>query len=113
MGDTHKTLKNLRLLQELIKREETLDTFVEATVAKLLDYERERLGAYRKTLRGKLEAFEQQYGLSTTEFCRDFRAGHLGDAMDFFEWSALADIYQDVSKALADVDNAHDGTENP
>ena len=113
MGDTNKTLHNLRLLQELIKREETLDTFVEATVMKLLDYESERLGAYKKTLQGKLEAFEQQYGLRTAEFCHDFRVGRLGDATDFFEWSALADIYQDMSKALADVDNAHDGTEHP
>jgi hypothetical protein len=112
MGDTNKTLQNLRLLQELIKREENLDTFVETTVAKLLDYESERLGAYRKTLQGKLAAFEQQYGLRTAEFCRDFRAGRLGDTMDFFEWSALAEIYQDVSKALAAVDKAHDGIEH-
>ena len=113
MGDTNKTLHNLDLLQELIKREETLDTFVEAMIAKLLDYESERLGAYKQTLQGKLEAFEEQYGLRTAEFCHDFRAGRLGDAVDFFEWLALADIYQDVSKALADVDNTHNGTKHP
>ena len=113
MGDVHKTLRNLQSLQELVKREQALDGFVETTVAKLLDYEMERLAAYRQTVQEKLTVYEQQYGLSTTMFCREFREGRLGDAEDFFEWSALADIYEDVTRTLAEVENSHYGSAHP
>lgn len=113
MVDAQKTLRNLYCLQELVKREEALDALVETTVAKLLDYERGRLKEYQKQLQEKLEAFEKQYGLSTAECSRAFRAGHMGDAMDFFEWSALADLYEDVSRVIAEADKAHDGSQHP
>ena len=112
MADTSRTLKSLHFLQELVKREAVLDDLVESTVAKLLDYEIGKLEERQHGLQEKLRAFEKQYGLSTPEFTRRFREGGLGDAMDFFEWLALAEVCEDISQALAVVGHAHDGSQH-
>ena len=39
-----------------------------------------------KKTRAKLEAFEQQYEMSTVEFVRRFEPGDLGETLDFIEW---------------------------
>lgn len=36
--------------------------------------------------RAKLEAFEKQYKMSTTEFLRRFTPDDLGETLDFIEW---------------------------
>ena len=97
-------LEKLRLLQKLIQEEEAEDEVVEVTVSKLLGYELEKLGRRQNQIREKLTAFEEQYGLKTEEFSRQFREGKLGDEMDFFEWSALADMYRDLSQRLAEAE---------
>jgi hypothetical protein len=39
-----------------------------------------------KLTRAKLEVFEKQYGMSTTEFLRRFKPGDLEETLDFIEW---------------------------
>jgi hypothetical protein len=36
----------------------------------------------------ELNAFEQQYGLTTIEFFARFKAGLMGDSRDFIKWAA-------------------------
>lgn len=44
-------------------------------------------------LEKRLQTFESQYQMSDAEFYRRFRAGELGDAMDFFEWSVFYEMW--------------------
>jgi hypothetical protein len=94
MAMTEQLLKKLQLLQALIEREEMGDEVIEMTISKLLSYELEKLRRRQGQIQAKLTAFEAQYHLIATEFSRKFKEGKMGDAMDFFEWSALADMHQ-------------------
>lgn len=42
--------------------------------------------------------FEKKYGMRTEEFYEKFSAGEIGDDMDFFEWKASKEIYDDLNK---------------
>lgn len=42
----------------------------------------------------ELNAFEQQYGLTTVEFFARFKAGLMGDSRDFVKWASLFEGYQ-------------------
>lgn len=69
------------------------DEALEQSLGKLLQFkledERRRLAEYERDLR----AFEEQYEMSSAEMNEKFESGELGDAMDFFEWSGLYEIY--------------------
>jgi hypothetical protein len=93
------------LLQALIEREEMGDEVIEMTVSKLLSYELEKLRKRQGQIQEKPTAFEAQYNLKTTEFSRKFKEGKMGDAMDLFEWSALADMHQELRERLAEAES--------
>jgi len=42
--------------------------------------------------------FERKYGMETEEFYKKFVSGALGDDMDFFEWKASAEIYDELKE---------------
>ena len=42
----------------------------------------------------ELNAFEQQYGLTTIEFFARYKAGLMGDSRDFIKWAGLFEGYQ-------------------
>ena len=42
--------------------------------------------------------FERKYGMKTGEFYKKFVDGALGDDMDFFEWKASAEIYDELKE---------------
>jgi hypothetical protein len=112
MTATTQILEKLRLLQALVQSEGVGDDVTESTVSKLLSYEIEKLRERQRQLREKLSAFEKQYNLKTEEFSRGFREGRMGDEMDFFEWSALADIDQDLSQRLTEAERiTHDSSD--
>jgi len=100
MVATTQILKKLQLLQELIGEEDRGDEVTEVTISKLLSYELDKLRRRQNQIRERLTAFEEVYSLKTEEFVRQFREGTMGDAMDFFEWAALADMYHEISQRL-------------
>lgn len=65
-----------------------------------------------RTLRSKIEEinqklnnlyenmcyFEKKYGMKTEEFYNQFVSGKLGDDMDFLEWKASAEIYNELKE---------------
>lgn len=69
-------------------------------------------GVVIRTLRSKIEEinqklnnlfenmryFEKKYGMKTEEFYKQFVSGKLGDDMDFFEWKASAEIYNELKE---------------
>jgi hypothetical protein len=42
--------------------------------------------------------FEKKYGMETEEFYKEFLSGALGDDMDFFEWKASKEIYDELKE---------------
>lgn len=44
-------------------------------------------------LENRLKNFESQYQMSSETFYQRFRAGELGDAIDFFEWSVFYEMW--------------------
>jgi len=47
-----------------------------------------------------IHKFEEQYGMESDKFYHRFEAGELGDAMDFFEWSGLYELRQDIIEKI-------------
>ena len=113
MVATTQILKKLRLLQELIREEEVGDEVTDVTISKLLSYEIEKLRGRQSQIHERLIAFEEDHRLKTEEFVRKFRAGTMGDAMDFFEWAALADMYHEISQRLAEAERVSHERSDP
>jgi len=42
--------------------------------------------------------FEKKYGMKTEEFYKKFVSGALGDDMDFFEWKASYEIFNELKE---------------
>lgn len=94
-----RTLDRLRSLEQLYRqgfRSEVIDR----TLDKLLAAEAERVLAERRDLEARLSAYEKQFNISSQEFYRRFRAGELGDEMDFVEWSVFYEMYQVTRQRL-------------
>lgn len=113
MTATTQILEKLQLLQTLVQSEGVGDDVTEATISELLSYEIEKLRERQRQLREKLTALEERYNLKTEEFSRRFREARMGDEMDSFEWSALADIYQDLSQRLTEAERITHGSSDP
>ena len=45
-----------------------------------------------------MKYFEKKYGMKTEEFYKKFTSGKLGDDMDFFEWKASAELYNELKE---------------
>jgi len=45
-----------------------------------------------------LNYFERKYGMKTADFYTKFVSGALGDDMDFFEWKASKEIYDELKE---------------
>lgn len=113
MAVTPPILEKLQLLQALLQSEGMGDDVTESTISKLLSYQIEKLRERQRQIRGKLTTLEERYNLKTDEFCRRFREGRMGDEMDFFEWSALADINQELLQRLTEAERVAHGSSNP
>ena len=113
MVTTTQLLKKLQLLQELIGEEDIGDEVMEVTISNLLSYEIDKLRGRQNQIRERLTAFEEDHRLKTEEFARKFREGTMGDAMDFFEWAALADMHHEISQRLAEAERVSHECSNP
>ena len=57
-------------------------------------------------LQAELQRFEIQYQQTSSEFYQQFQQGELGDAADYFEWSACYDMLQALSACLTTLNAA-------
>ncbi len=74
------------------------EELVDQALAKVIQFEIDRLQQEQRRLKAELAHFEKSYRM-TSEECqeecqRKFDAGELGDAVGFFEWTSLYSIYQ-------------------
>jgi hypothetical protein len=113
MVATTQILKKLQLLQELIGEEDIGDEVTDVTISKLLHYEIDKLRGRQNQIRERLTTFEVGYGLKTEEFVAKFREGTIGDAMDFFEWAALADMDHELSQRLTEAERVSHECSDP
>lgn len=93
-----------RLEQYVAADENAIDQVVEQTLDKLLERETSRLENVKARLETQIAAFEHTYNMPTREFYPRFEQGELGDAMDFFEWSATFEMLQNLEKRLTLLD---------
>ncbi len=94
------TLEKLQSLERLYHhgfRSEVVDRVID----KLLAMEIERAHAERRDLEARLADYERRYDMSSDEFYRRFRAGELGDGMDFVEWSVFYEMVQAIERVEA------------
>jgi hypothetical protein len=99
MTTKEKTLTHLRHLEALYRRGYRSDV-VDRSLDKVLALEKETARRELKELQERLRAFEAQYQLSSQEFYQRFRAGELGDAVDFVEWSIFYEMAESVRERL-------------
>jgi hypothetical protein len=102
MTHTKTTIERLQQLQELYRRGYHSDT-VARFLEKLLSLERAAAERELVALQSRVAEFEQQYGMSSEEFYRRFRAGELGDSADFVEWSVFHEMCESVQERLQEL----------
>lgn len=51
-------------------------------------------------IKHQLQLYETQYQMSSDEFYHQFRAGQLGDDIDFFEWSVFYEMWLAATQKL-------------
>ncbi|MBU3967698.1 MAG: hypothetical protein KKG76_10045 [Euryarchaeota archaeon] len=81
-------IKNTGISKDLIKNAviRTLKSKIEEINQKLSD------------IRASMKYFEIKYGMKTEEFYKKFTGGKLGDDMDYFEWKASAELYNELKE---------------
>jgi hypothetical protein len=76
------------------------EELVDQALAKVMQFEIDRLQQEQRRLKAELAHFEQSYRMTSEECQRKFDAGELGDAVEFFEWTSLYSIYQQNEHSL-------------
>ena len=70
------------------------DDYLTRSIGKIIEYEKEKTSKDIQPLRNDIELFERKYNMSSVEFFEKFEKGELGDNEDYFEWSALFQMYR-------------------
>ena len=99
MSTAVRTLDKLESLERLY-RQGFHSEVVDRVLDKLLATEIERAWMERRDLEARLADYEKRYRMSSEEFYRRFRAGELGDEMDFVEWSVFYEMCQVILERL-------------
>jgi hypothetical protein len=100
-----RTLEKLQGLERLYRQGFRSDV-VDQTIAKLLDLEVQRARSEQQDLEARMAEYETQYQMRSEAFYQRFRAGELGDAMDFVEWSVFYEMHQVLSARLETLGGA-------
>jgi len=91
-----KTLNKLEALKDAYADETELERVLGKLPDAALSHHRLRLERYKHDLM----EFEQRYGMQSSEFYNRFKSGELGDAMDFFEWFGIYELYVELLKKI-------------
>lgn len=104
MSQTDNTLSKLNAIEILYRRGYQSEV-IDRAMDKLIAMERHRAQEELNDLERRLQEFEARYLLSSEDFKARFQQGDLGDAADFFEWSAFYDMRQAVRERLQNLEN--------
>jgi hypothetical protein len=70
---------------------------VRDAVTRTLKSRIEEINQKSNDLYESMKYYEKKYGMETEEFYKKFVRGELGDDMDFFEWKASSEIYNELT----------------
>jgi len=93
------TIDKLRNLENLYRGGYRSDV-IDRSVAKLIALERMTAEQELTRLGERLALFEQNYGMTSEDFYRQFRLGELDDSAEFVEWSVFWEMRQSVCERL-------------
>jgi hypothetical protein len=93
------TLGKLHHLETLYRQGYRSDV-VDQSLDKFMAVERATAQRELAHLEQRLKSFEVQYQMSSDDFYLRFRAGELGDAADFVEWSVFYEMRKSVQERL-------------
>ena len=99
------TLSRIYMLEE-IYRKDYRSAVADRILDKLIELERETAQRDLAEYKTLLQSFETQHRMSSDDFFRRFHNGELGDDADFFEWSAVCDMYRDVRERIVKLSSA-------
>ena len=68
--------------------------YLSRSIGKIIEYEKERTIKEVNLLKKDLSRFESTYQMSSEDFFDRFEKGDLGDKEDYFEWSAMYQMYE-------------------
>jgi len=94
------TANRLERLAQLVRKQQVSDVMAR-TLDKLFEMEREESLRLMQQIQADLTEFEEQYGMSSEEFYRQWQAGETDDRMDFVEWASLIQMRENVKERLA------------
>lgn len=92
-------LTKLKILETLYLQGQTNDA-IETTLDKILKQELAICQQKNAELEADIRKFEQEYQMSSAEFYQRFHAGELGDDIDFVEWNAFYQMWQELQKQI-------------
>lgn len=90
---------NIKGLEQLFEKNLS-DEYLQKAISKVISYEIAKTIEESNELSAELKIYEQRLGMTSEDFFRKFNAGELGDSADFFEWSALYQMYLRASERL-------------
>lgn len=94
------TLSRIHILRE-VYQQDYHSAMADQVLDKLIELERGQAQRELKEYGEILDSFEQRHQMPSELFYERFQRGELGDDADFFEWSAMYDIWQAVQERLA------------
>ena len=68
--------------------------YLSRSIGKIIEHEKERTDKEVQMLKKELSRFESAYQMSSKDFFDRFEKGDLGDKEDYFEWSAMYQMYE-------------------
>lgn len=99
MTTKERTLERLQYLESLYRRG-YLSEVIDRSLDKIIVLEKDSARRELVNLQNRLRAFEAKYQRTSEDFYRCFRAGELGDAADFVEWSVFYEMWESVRERL-------------
>ena len=99
MATQNQILEQLKILETLYNRGEVSEV-VERALKKIIAHEITIAQQEVAELETDLKLYERQYQMSSAEFYPKFRAGQLGDDIDFVEWSSFYQMWSSVRERL-------------
>ncbi len=99
MATKNQILEQLKILEALYNRGEVSEV-LELSLSKIIAHEIAIAQQQAAELETDLQQFETQYKMPSLEFYQKFRAGELGDDIDFVEWSSFYQMSCSVRERL-------------
>jgi len=94
--------QKFEILQESFLDSSEFDQILDKLFDVVVSQYRNRLKRYERDLR----EFEKQYQIDSMKFYKRFEGGEMGDAMDFFEWAGLYELYQALQGKINQMETA-------